>query len=427
VDFSPDGRFVAAACSDDSYADGEARVWETATGKQLLALEHKDGVTAVAFSPDGTRLATGTESSVARVFELSTGRPLTPYMRHAAQLIALAFSPDGRMLVTSTTGNDLRVWEASTGEPLTPPLKLSNSAGHVAFVAGGKYMAAKTTDSWHLWRLELNQAPVDDLLALARLLSGHRIDATGVSEPLEVSVLSNSWARLHTLLPESFAWSPSLPDSSPAANTQPLHVPALVPPRDVNTTSNALSLDKFYNAALDEDLMDDPGNQFVSLPRGRQTLAGIEFDVRGLIQLSGTECMKRVGDRYPVVVKSIPVNLRCARLHLLLGAAWSEPDETKIGALTIHYDTSGPIELPIIYGQDTRDWWCGPPDDPTADLPHATVVWTGENPAVKRSNGFVRLYKRTWANPRPDLVVKSIDLSSAMTRCAPFIVAVTVE
>jgi hypothetical protein len=233
--------------------------------------------------------------------------------------------------------------------------------------------------------------------------------------------------RLHTSLPQSFAWIPSLPDSSPAAYAQPAHVPALVSPRDPNSSSNALSLDKFYNAALDEDMMDDVGNQFVSLPRGRQTFAGVEFDVRGVIQLSGTECMKRVGDRYPAAVKNIPVDQRCARLHLLLGTEWNETDETKIGALTIHYDNSGPVELPIIYGQDTRDWWCGPADDPTVDLPHATVAWNGENPAVKRSNGVLRLYKRTWANPRPDLVVKSIDFSSDMTRCAPFIVAVTVE
>lgn len=427
ADFQPNGKLIAAACADDSYANGEARVWETATGKLLLALEHKDGVTAVAFSPDGTRLATGTESSVARIFELSTGRPLTPYMRHADQVIALAFSPDGRLLATSTTGSNLRVWDASTGEPLTPPLKLSNAADRVAFVAGGKYAAAKTSRSWELFRLELDQAPVDDLLALARLLSGQHIDATGVAEPLEVSILSNSWTRLHRSLPEFFAWTPSLRDSSPAAYVQPPHVPASVPTRDPNTCSNALALDNFYNAALDENMMDDPGNQFLSLPRGRQTFAGIEFDVRGVIQLSGTECMKRVGERYPVAIKNIPVNRRCARLHFLLGTEWNETDGTKIGALKIDYDNSAPVELPLVFGEDVRDWWCGPGDDPTLDLANATVVWTGENPATKRSNAVLRLYKRTWANPRPDLVVKSIDFSSAMTRCAPFIVAVTVE
>src|SRR5262249_8306723 len=77
--FSPDGQLLAGACGDDSYANGEVRVWQVATGKLLQAVEHEDGVSCVAFSPDGSRFATGTESKLARVFDTKTGHPLTPF------------------------------------------------------------------------------------------------------------------------------------------------------------------------------------------------------------------------------------------------------------------------------------------------------------------------------------------------------------
>jgi WD40 repeat protein len=66
VAFSPDGRFVATASDDET-----ARVWETATGKEVYTLSgHEGPVRCVAFSPDGKRLATGSDDGTARLWLL---------------------------------------------------------------------------------------------------------------------------------------------------------------------------------------------------------------------------------------------------------------------------------------------------------------------------------------------------------------------
>ena len=64
--FSPDGTRVATG-SDD----GSARVFDAATGDEVARCDHDDTVRSVAFSPDGTRVATGSDDGSARVFALS--------------------------------------------------------------------------------------------------------------------------------------------------------------------------------------------------------------------------------------------------------------------------------------------------------------------------------------------------------------------
>ena len=66
VAFSPDGTRLATG----SAARG-ARVWDAASGQQLLEVRHDHQVTAVAFSPDGTRLATGSDDKTARVWSVA--------------------------------------------------------------------------------------------------------------------------------------------------------------------------------------------------------------------------------------------------------------------------------------------------------------------------------------------------------------------
>jgi len=55
------------------------------------------------------------------------------------------------------------------------------------------------------------------------------------------------------------------------------------------------------------------------------------------------------------------------------------------------------------------------------------VVWRGSNPRATEEGQSIRLYLRTWENPRPDVVVESLDYASALAESAPFLIAVTVQ
>jgi sugar lactone lactonase YvrE len=107
VAFSPDGRRLAAA-----GADGALRVYDTASGRRLLLVEqHADWVTAVAFSPDGKSIATASRDKSARVFDAATGEMHSAYLGHAGPLFAVAWDAEGKRLFTAGRDREVHVWE----------------------------------------------------------------------------------------------------------------------------------------------------------------------------------------------------------------------------------------------------------------------------------------------------------------------------
>lgn len=114
VSFADSGTSLAAGCHDH-----HARVWDTATGTELLAARHPDNVYTVGLSPDGTLLATGTGSGLVRVLDARTGDELSRAQhRDNASMVALAVSPDGSAVGYGDSTGVLRVIDARTGSPL---------------------------------------------------------------------------------------------------------------------------------------------------------------------------------------------------------------------------------------------------------------------------------------------------------------------
>ena len=91
----------------------------------------------------------------------------------------------------------------------------------------------------------------------------------------------------------------------------------------------------------------------------------------------------------------------------------------------VRYADGGGEGIPIVYGEDVRDWWNW---DKSKETKRGKIVWTGTNPAAKVYDLEVRLYESEWTNPKPDVEVQSILYSSHMnTPGAPFCVALTVQ
>ena len=142
VAWSPDGKRIATG-SDDGV-----RVWDAVTGEELLSLERGRGARSVAWSPDGKRIATGSDNGV-WVWDAVTGKELLS-LECSRGVKSVSWSPDGRRIVTSSTFDDLRVWD-----DVTEGNVLSVERGHVvksvSWSPDGRCIVASSVGDAQVW------------------------------------------------------------------------------------------------------------------------------------------------------------------------------------------------------------------------------------------------------------------------------------
>ncbi len=130
-------------------------------------------ITALAFSSDGTLLASGDENQTILLWDLATGEPVgIPLIRHQAKITSLAFSPDGRLLASGSADNSIILWDLTSGQPIGEPLAgSSESVWGLVFQPDSKVLyAGNGNGSVYRWE-------VDDLLwtDLACTLAGRNL------------------------------------------------------------------------------------------------------------------------------------------------------------------------------------------------------------------------------------------------------------
>lgn len=113
VAFSPDGTLLATG--DMNH---DIHLWQVADGKQLLTLRVDEGwIWDVAFSPDG-RLLASTANRVVKLWDVKTGRCLRTLNGYTDRVFSVSFSPDGRWLATGSEDHLVRIWQVKTGKML---------------------------------------------------------------------------------------------------------------------------------------------------------------------------------------------------------------------------------------------------------------------------------------------------------------------
>jgi WD40 repeat protein/serine/threonine protein kinase len=153
--FSPDGRQLVTGTINPRDPDhpSAVQVWEADTGRLLRALANRfEHVTRIALSPDGARLVTserpapGEKGDVMRLWDVESGKPLRALDLRTAPGSSVAFSPDGRSLAIATAGGLVHVFSRADGA-LRYTVQDSLEITAVAFSPDGKYLATGGADT----------------------------------------------------------------------------------------------------------------------------------------------------------------------------------------------------------------------------------------------------------------------------------------
>ncbi len=157
VAYSPDGTRIATAAADVDYKTGKvaggAKIWDVTTGKELLTFTgHTWTVGDIAFSPDGKKLATASGDKTAKVWDATTGKELLTLAGHTFQVTGVAFSPDGTRIATSaglqgSTDHTAKVWDATTGKELLTLVGHTAGVDAIAYSPDGKRIATGGYDN----------------------------------------------------------------------------------------------------------------------------------------------------------------------------------------------------------------------------------------------------------------------------------------
>lgn len=178
VDFSPDGKLIAAGCHDEaiylfdtvtrrtrvlhgngdqvlgltflpdgdrlltSSYNGEVRLWDVEDGTVRQVFRGNQGRTYdVAVSSDGRLAAAGDDAGIVRVWRIGDGERIHELAGHDSKIDGVAFHPGGQWLVSAGADGEVREWNVSTGKARRSWGDHAGGATAVAFASSGRWLA----------------------------------------------------------------------------------------------------------------------------------------------------------------------------------------------------------------------------------------------------------------------------------------------
>ncbi len=139
VAFSPDSTMLASGSQDSTI-----KLWDVATKENIATLRHTHRVRSVAFSPNSKTLASGAYDGTVRLWDIATKENIATFEEHTRS-VQVAFSPDSTMLASGSQDSTIKLWDVATKENITT-LRHTHRVRSVAFSPDSKTLASGSSD-----------------------------------------------------------------------------------------------------------------------------------------------------------------------------------------------------------------------------------------------------------------------------------------
>jgi WD40 repeat protein len=147
--YSHNGKRIACGYSchylGHNLNDGAIKLFDADTGTELKKIDtHSESILSLAFSPDDTSLASGSDHHVITLWDVERGTPIRKFTGHKGNITSIAFIPNGKLLVSHSKDLTMRIWDVETARCLKIIQGIDTIARESAASSAWRFIAAQT-------------------------------------------------------------------------------------------------------------------------------------------------------------------------------------------------------------------------------------------------------------------------------------------